>query len=92
MLTYLLNRVENIVSKGEIARFEQFLLLSQSFQKSTAKEASASVYMWERVTSHKLIHRTSAKRAFIFIRQHGHILICSCNKSAVVTFTRDAGT
>ena len=25
-------KVENIVAKGEIARFEQFLLLSQSFQ------------------------------------------------------------
>ena len=38
------------MSKGEIARFEQFLLLSRSFQKSYA-EASESVYviMWERV-------------------------------------------
>ena len=43
MKTYLFNRVENIVSKGEIARFEQFLLLSQSFQKSSAAEASESV-------------------------------------------------
>ena len=49
MKTYLLNKVENIVSKGEIACFEQFLLLSQSFQNSSAAEASASIYMWERV-------------------------------------------
>ena len=27
-------KVENIVAKGEIARFEQFLLMSLSFQKA----------------------------------------------------------
>ena len=42
MKTYLLNRVENIVSKGETARFDKFLLLSQSFQKSYATEASGN--------------------------------------------------
>ena len=30
----LLQKVENIVAKGEIARFEQFLLLSLCFQKA----------------------------------------------------------
>ena len=30
------------------ARFEQFLLLSQCFQKSSTVEASESIYMWER--------------------------------------------
>ena len=29
-----MTKVENIVAKGEIARFEQFLLLSLCFQKS----------------------------------------------------------
>ena len=33
-------KIENFVSKGEIARFEQFLLLSQYFQKSSAAYAS----------------------------------------------------
>ena len=37
------------MAKGEIACFEQFLLLSQCFQKSSASEASKSVYMLERV-------------------------------------------
>ena len=32
-------KVENFVAKGEIARFEQFLLLSQCFQKSCATDA-----------------------------------------------------
>ena len=29
--------------------FEPFLLLSQSFQKSTTAEVSESIYMWERI-------------------------------------------
>ena len=41
-----MNKVENIEAKGG---FEQFLLLSQYFQKSSAQEASESFYMWERV-------------------------------------------
>ena len=39
------NRVEIIVANGEIAHYEQFLLLLQWFQKSSAAEASESVYM-----------------------------------------------
>ena len=35
-----LKEVENIEAKGEIARFEQFLLLSHCFQKSSAAKAS----------------------------------------------------
>ena len=51
MNTLLLNRVENIVIKGEIARFdEQFLLLSQNFQKLSAAEALGSIYMRESVS------------------------------------------
>ena len=49
MKKYLINRTENIVSKEEIARFEQFLLLSHICQKSFTDKASESVYMWERV-------------------------------------------
>ena len=42
-------KVENMVSKGEIACFEQFLLLSLCFKKPSAAEASESFYMRERV-------------------------------------------
>ena len=48
-----MNRVENIVSKRKIARFEQFLLLSQGFQKSSAAEASDNNCMWERINNKK---------------------------------------
>ena len=49
MRVYLLKKVENIVVKGEIARFEQYFLLSQCIQKLSAAEASESAYIWERV-------------------------------------------
>ena len=61
----LLEGVENIVANGEIARFEQFLLLSQCFQKSTDVEASECVYMWERVNGnihYYIRHTYLAKR------------------------------
>ena len=38
------------MAKGEIAHYEQFLLLSQCFQMSSAAEMSESFYMRERVT------------------------------------------
>ena len=41
--------VENIVAKGEIARFQQFLHLPHCFQKSSAADASKCVCKWERV-------------------------------------------
>ena len=40
-----------MVAKVEIACFEQFLLLSPCFQKSSASEVSESVFMWERVNT-----------------------------------------
>ena len=44
-------RVENTVGKGEIARYEQFLLSPQCFQKACFKRcqkvSSKGVIMWE---------------------------------------------
>ena len=40
-------RVENTVGKGEIARYEQFLLLPQYFQKACFARASEGVIVWE---------------------------------------------
>ena len=37
--------VENIVGKGEIARYEQFLLFQQCFQKLWVVDASKWVFM-----------------------------------------------
>ena len=40
-------RVENTVGKGEIARYEQFLLFPQCFQKACFPGASKCVNVWE---------------------------------------------
>ena len=37
------------MANGEVACFEQFILLPQCFQKSSAAEASESIYIRERV-------------------------------------------
>ena len=39
--------VENTVGKGEIARYEQFLLFLQCFQKASFPGASKGVIVWE---------------------------------------------
>ena len=43
----LSNEVENIVAKGEIARYEQFLFLPKCFQELSSVDASQYVDMWE---------------------------------------------
>ena len=43
----LSKRVENTVGKGEIARYEQFLLFPQCFQKAFFPGASKGVIVWE---------------------------------------------
>ena len=45
--TKLSKWVENTVGKGEIARYEQFLLFTQCFQKACFPEASKDVVVWE---------------------------------------------
>ena len=43
----LSKQVENTVGKGEIARYEQFLLFPQCFQQACFSEASKGVIVWE---------------------------------------------
>ena len=43
----LSKQVENTVGKGEIARYEQFLLFPQCFQKACFPEAPKGVIVWE---------------------------------------------
>ena len=44
--------VENTVGKGEIARYEQFLLFPQCFLKACFPGASKGVIVWEWVNCH----------------------------------------
>ena len=47
----LSRREENTVGKGEIARYEQFLLFPQCFQQACFPGASKGVIVWEWVKS-----------------------------------------
>ena len=44
-------RVENTVGKGEIARYEQFLLFPQCFQKTCTADTLKPGLVWERVNA-----------------------------------------
>ena len=44
-------RLENTVGKGETARYEQFLLFPQCFQKACFPGASKGVIVWEWVNT-----------------------------------------
>ena len=48
----LSKQVENTVGKGEIARYEQFLLFPQCFQKACFPGVSKGVIVWEWVNEH----------------------------------------
>ena len=50
----LSKQVENTVGKGEIARYEQFLLFPQCFQKACFPGASKGVIVWEWVNQDSL--------------------------------------
>ena len=50
----LSKRVENTVGKGEIARYEQFLLFSQCFQKTYTADTQKPGLVWEMVKQYWL--------------------------------------
>ena len=52
----LFKQVENTVGKGEIARYEQFLLFPQCFQKACFPGASKGVIVWEWVNDSKILN------------------------------------
>ena len=53
----LFKPVENTVGKGEIARYEQFLLFPQCFHKACFPGASKGVIVWEWVEGGKELHQ-----------------------------------
>ena len=72
MIISVFDRVENILEKGGIAHYEQFLLLPQSFQKASLPEASKDVIVWEWVKQNFNFCRT-----FTFLSASSFILISS---------------
>ena len=74
----LLNNVENAVAKVEIARFEQFLLLSQCFQKLSAADASECIYKWESVKHNLVLHvklRIAVTQHELYVSEY-YIFLC----------------
>ena len=67
----LSKQVENTVGKGEIARYEQFLLFPQCFQKACFTEASKGVIVWKWV---KEVENILKKRDFLLFLQCFQVL------------------
>ena len=64
-------QVENIVSKGEIARYEQFLFFLQCFQTACFPGASKGVIVWEWVKAGGLlIQVVSNTGCTVYCRTH----------------------
>ena len=49
MVIFLFDRVENIVGKGENARYQHVLLFPKCFQKSSVSGSLKVGFVWERV-------------------------------------------
>ena len=64
-----LNGLKNTVGKGEIARYEQFLLFPQCFQRACFPEASKGVIVWEWVNKPLLINLESFSTDVIFSKK-----------------------
>ena len=67
-MTKLSIRVENTVGKGEIARYEQFLLVPQYFQKACFPGASKGVMVWEGLNhiQFRRVTMVSVRKSLIF--------------------------
>ena len=65
----LSKHVENTVGKGEIARYEQFLLFPQCFQKACFPGASKGVIVWKWVNQIIVTHLS------IFLRSYFYLLL-----------------
>ena len=61
-------RVENTLGKGEIARYEQFLLYPQCFQKACLPWASKGVIVWE------LVKQSNRCMTFVFYFLYENVL------------------
>ena len=73
---YITEKVGNIVAKGKIACFEQFLLLSPCFQKLSAADAWKCAYRGKIVNSIHIQVLSDASAADNFRNMHVPCLIC----------------
>ena len=67
----LFKRIKNTVGKGEIARYEQFLLFPQCFQKACFPGAPKGVIMWEWVNSlPEQVKKSSIRKVFLYRKRN----------------------
>ena len=72
----LSKRVKNTVGKGEIARYKQFLLFPQCFQRACFSGASKGVIVWEWVNRFHTKHLDCYRRLHLLtiITNHAGML------------------
>ena len=74
--------MENTVGKGEIARYEQFLLFPQCFLKACIPGASKGVIVWEWVNSTKALTHSQTTNFLLFQTQTLQMTISNFMKMA----------
>ena len=76
MIISVLDRVENIVGKGENAGYHHFLLFPQCFQKASFPDGSKGVIVWEWATQALQIcpSWTVADRKFCLVKTMTFVL------------------
>ena len=80
----LSKQVENTVGKGEIARYKQFLLFPQCFQKACFPGASIGVIVWEWAMQHfKLGCFRRKPEVLLQLCRHCAKTLTFCNISAI---------
>ena len=74
-------RVENTVGKGEIARYEQFLLFPQCFRKTCTADTEKPGLVWERVNTQTqsmgggLVERGVGKRSCTYTHRIRRLIL-----------------
>ena len=66
---------ENILGKGEIARYEQFLLFSQCFQKLSVVDSS-NEYLWSKglkLKAYKLFENSDADLSWLLLFEEANL-------------------
>ena len=57
---------ENIVGKGEIARYEQFLLFPQCFEKQSVVDVLKNEYLWSKGLKQNVCNSPHHTHSFVF--------------------------
>ena len=75
------------MGKGEIARYEQFLLFPQCFQKACFPEVSKGVIVWEWVESQDCAGKSYAASPYKTSTTHHWFGIWGINHNAIYSTT-----